>query len=104
LKSISRIIVLSLAIVICLGILTASASEVQSVNFKGTVHFVAIEGGFWGIVSEDGKNYDPANLGQEFKQEGLPVQITATITNRPNIHMWGTSIEITAIAKQGNSK
>jgi hypothetical protein len=101
---IGKILILTLITVICLCIVTASAGEAPTVNFKGTVRYVAIEGGFWGLVSEDGKNYEPANLGQEFRHDGLAVQVAAAVINRPNINMWGTTIEVTAISRLENAK
>lgn len=77
----------------------ANDTMVQSLNFEGTVKYINLEGGFWGIVSDDGKNYDPINLAEEFRREGLRVQVKAVPKNRASIHMWGTVIEITAITK-----
>lgn len=103
-KVASRILILGLIVLLGLGMLTVSAADVQKVDFKGTVRYVAIEGGFWGIVSEDGKNYQPSNLAAEYRQDGLAVQVSATVANRPTIQMWGTTIEIISIARLEGSK
>jgi len=69
-------------------------------KFNGTVKFVTLEGGFWGIVADDGKQYDPANLAPEFKQDGLQVQVEAVIKHDvASIHMWGTIIEIIKMSR-----
>ncbi|MDR3562144.1 MAG: hypothetical protein P4N59_12010 [Negativicutes bacterium] len=97
---------LILIVMLCLIVLTAGVAfaETQPLSFEGTVKYIALEGGFWGIVSKDGKNYDPINLAEEFKQDGLPVKVEAVAKDRVGIHMWGTIIEITAISKLENSK
>ena len=71
----------------------------QTLTFWGTVKYINLESGFWGIVSDDGKNYDPINLAEEFRREGKRVQVKAVPKDRVNIHMWGTIIEITTITK-----
>jgi heat shock protein HslJ len=69
-------------------------------TFRGTVRYVDIEGGFHGIVGNDGTQYQPVNLGSEWKKDGLQVSVTA----RPgedgmSIYMWGQQIEIITIAR-----
>lgn len=70
----------------------------------GTVKHQGIEGGFWGIVGDDGQNYDPTNLTPEFQKEGLRVSFMAVpATNQMSIHMWGTIVEIKSIQKLGRT-
>jgi hypothetical protein len=64
----------------------------------GTVVFVNLEGGFFGIITDDGNKYVPLNLPKEFQKDRLKVKFDARF--RPDllgIHMWGTYIEITNI-------
>lgn len=68
-----------------------------TLHFTGTVKYIDLEGGFWGIVADDGKHYDPINLAKDYQQEGLRVVVDAVVTNRIGIHMWGTIVEIKAI-------
>jgi hypothetical protein len=93
--------VLTVFTVVCLVVLSVGivSAETQPLSFKGTVNYINLEGGFWGIVSDDGRHYDPINLAEEFQQEGLRVQVEAVVKNCVGIHMWGTIIEITAINK-----
>ena len=66
----------------------------------GVVKYFDIEGGFYGIIGDDGKNYLPINLSSEFKVEGLKIKFTyKEIKDSVNIHMWGTPIEIIKIEK-----
>ncbi|MDI6889237.1 MAG: hypothetical protein QMC78_06105 [Methanocellales archaeon] len=59
-----------------------------------------LEGGFYGIISDDGEHYDPLNLGPEFQEDGLRVWFKAKISeNQTSVHMWGTIVEIISIEK-----
>lgn len=70
------------------------------ISGTGTVKFIDLEGGFYGIVGDDGKKYDPTNLDQQFKEDGLRVRFEAKIRRDiASIHMWGTIIELTKIEK-----
>jgi hypothetical protein len=61
----------------------------------GTVTWVPLEGGFFGIVADDGKRYDPLNLPAEFAQDGMRVGFTAkTDPDMASFHMWGTIVSI----------
>jgi len=67
---------------------------------RGTVRYIPIEGGFYGIVCDDGKNYDPTNLPPEFQQDNLKVGFTGKILkDRVGFHMWGEIIEIKDISR-----
>ncbi len=64
----------------------------------GTVQFIDLEGGFYGIVADDGSHYEPFGLPSEFQIDGLRVRFTARILkDAVSIYMWGTPIEILKI-------
>jgi len=70
------------------------------VSGTGTIKFIDLEGGFYGIIGDDGKYYDPINLSQDFQVDGLRVRFEAKIRDDIfGIHMWGTPIEILKIEK-----
>jgi inhibitor of cysteine peptidase len=65
------------------------------ITLTGTIVFKDIEGGFYGIIGDDGKNYEPSNLSDEFKKDGLKVKFTARLhTDWASISMFGTIIEL----------
>jgi len=83
----------------------AGAQKGQAIKTTGTIKRQGIEGGFWGIVGDDGHNYDPTNLAPEFQQDGLKVSFEAVpSTNQMSIHMWGTIVEIESMQKSGGEK
>jgi hypothetical protein len=69
------------------------------IHGKGTVRYLSFEGGFYGIVGDDGNNYDPINIPHEFKVDGLRVQFTANLTDYVSFHMWGYVVKLFSIEK-----
>ncbi|MFX0105737.1 MAG: hypothetical protein ACFE75_09615, partial [Candidatus Hodarchaeota archaeon] len=58
------------------------------------------EGGFFGIISDDGDHYDPINLPLEFKVVGLRVLFLAEkLEDMGSFHMWGILVRILFIQK-----
>ena len=72
--------------------------QIHTVSGTGTIEFIDLEGGFYGIKGDDGNNYDPINLDQDFRVDGLRVRFTAKVSEeQASIHMWGIIIEIVEI-------
>jgi len=63
----------------------------------GTIKYISIEGGFYGIITEKGQNYLPLNLSEEFKKDGLSVWFKAKPQKVATTHMWGEPVEILEI-------
>ena len=67
----------------------------------GTITYIGVEGGFYGIVTNQ-ENYDPINLPSTYAVDGLKVEFKAKIReDLVSIHMWGILIELTYIKKLG---
>jgi len=72
--------------------------EENAVRGTGTIVWLNFEGGFWGIIGDDGEHYDPSNLNSEFQSEDLRVYFEAkTRTDLVSFHMWGKIVEILTI-------
>ena len=70
------------------------------ISEASTIKFVDLEGGFYAIISNDGMRYDPINLPDEFKVEGLRVSFEGKLRNdMHSFHMWGKLVEIIKIKK-----
>ena len=70
-------------------------------NVVGTVKYKEIEGGFYAIDTADGNKYDPINLPEAFRKDGLKVKVTARAkTDAMGFHMYGSIIEIVNISAQ----
>jgi hypothetical protein len=66
----------------------------------GVVKYFDIEGGFYGIISDEGKNYFPINLSSEYKVDGLKIRFNyKEVKDYVNIYIWGIPVEILNIDK-----
>jgi hypothetical protein len=75
-----------------------SAMKQERISFTGKIVFVPLEGGFYGIVGDDGQQYDPANLPEAFRQDGLRVEAEAIpLRGVIGYRMWGRKIELLSI-------
>ena len=74
----------------------------RTVATNGTVTYIDLEGGFYGIIAEDGMNYLPGNLPEEYRIDGLRVQFSADLDEETvGFHMWGTPVKIRTIEPIG---
>ena len=64
------------------------------IHATATVQHQDIEGGFYGLVADDGTKFDPGTLPEAFRKDGLRVKFTARRTNAMTTRMWGTTVEI----------
>lgn len=70
----------------------------NQITFFGEVRYIELEGGFFGIVTEDGSKFFPQYLDNNFKQDGLNVRVTALLEEEVfGIQMWGAPISIVTI-------
>ena len=70
----------------------------KSLTILGFIKYIELEGGFFGIMTEDGSKYFPDYLDSDFKVDGLSVRVQATPQEQIlGIQMWGTPIEIIKI-------
>jgi hypothetical protein len=64
----------------------------------GTVQYVNLEGGFYGIVDEEtGQKYNPDAIPDSLQIDGITVEYRARPRNVMTIQMWGRPIEIISI-------
>ena len=64
-------------------------------TLAGTVVWQTLEGGFFAIHTDDGKKYDPINLPEAMKQDGLRISVQARLKEGAvSFHMYGPIIEI----------
>jgi hypothetical protein len=75
-KKLSAILVVLLSLSLVLNI---GCSKQDTVTIEGNVRYLDLEGGFWGIVGSDGKNYDPVNLNTKYQTDGQLVKVEAEI-------------------------
>ncbi len=97
-KKVSVILSVLLIVAVVLALvfsLRLPASNASTISITGKVKYIDLEGGFFGIVGDDGNKYDPNNLAAEYQTDGLSVKIQAQILkDQAGSHQWGTLIKI----------
>jgi hypothetical protein len=84
----------------CISSLGAAGAQ-DEISFVGEVRWMSLEGGFFGLVAEDGRKFFPLNLPEEFKKEGLKIKVKGNIKKGiATVQMWGTPFEIREIEVQ----
>lgn len=79
----------------------AALPQSDMMELQGTVVHKDLEGGFFAIDGDDGRTYDPINLPEAFKRNGMRVKATVRVRDDVgSIHMIGDVIEIVDIAEQ----
>ena len=89
--------VLFAAVLIMLAL--PACNQTERVLDTGTVVYLDLEGGFFGIIDDHGRHWDPSNLPAEFQADSLRVRFEGVITDRATFHMWGRTLELTAIKR-----
>ena len=86
-----RSITLALMLVFFIILSGCISKNNDIVEGTGTMTYLNFEGGFYGIVADDGEHYDPTNLPSEFKVDGLRVKFKGKIRDDlVSFRMWGT--------------
>ncbi|MFB0998618.1 MAG: hypothetical protein QMC13_00075, partial [Colwellia sp.] len=72
--------------------------DMKQLSFTARVQYMNLEGGFFGLVSKEGKHWLPMNLKKEFQQHGAIIKVTGSALNDiMTIQQWGTPFSITHI-------
>lgn len=75
--------------------LSACSRTSCGVQGAGTIKYLGMEGGFYGIEADSGAHYRPIHLPKEFAQDGLRVRFCAEpLRDVMSFHLWGTPVEI----------
>ena len=62
------------------------------------VKWISLEGGFYGIVAEDGRDFLPLRLPDDFRKDGLKIRVRGLMKEGgATIYMWGIPLEIIKI-------
>jgi hypothetical protein len=82
------------------GTVTATPVQGKTVEGNGTIWYIALSGGFYGILGDDKNDYTPVNLSDEYKVDGQRIAFKAVIKDKtPSTPEWGIPVEIVSIRK-----
>ncbi len=69
-------------------------------KITGTVKYIDIGTGCWGIVDDRGRQYRPINFPKNLEKEGLKARVTAKkVEEEFSVFMWGEAVEIVSYEK-----
>ena len=69
-------------------------------TITGIIVFEDLEGGFWGIVGNDGSRYEVENsLPDDVKEAGTMVEAEVKPTGSVTIRQWGTPVKVLSISR-----
>ena len=72
----------------------------EALPHTGTIQYIDLEGGFYGLLADDGEKYLPLNLDAAYEEDGLRVRFAMEKAEGVmTIQQWGTPIRITAIER-----
>ena len=70
-------------------------AQQAAVSSGGTVVFRETSGGFYGILTDKGGQFEPKNLDARFRADGLRISFTGQLdTSQLGTHKWGNPIEL----------
>jgi hypothetical protein len=78
---------------------TPDGTPTAAITGTGTVTYIDLEGGFYGIVADDGMRYLPLDLDPAFKEDNLSVRFTVEKADVATIQQWGTPVKVISIEK-----
>lgn len=101
-NKLSRILFFLLLLTLFSHTLTAAqkTSPSDTLHLTGQVYYANMEGGFYGIIGDDGIKYQPTNLPRKFKKEGLSLKFDAkTKGSMVSVFQWGTIVELLSVSE-----
>ena len=69
-------------------------------HIQGTITYETLSGGFWGIISDEGRRFRPIDgIPEEFQHSGLKVKAEVEPADTFSIFMWGTEVKLIRIER-----
>lgn len=83
---------------------TEKSMPKKSLTYQGTIQYFELEGGFYGIITQQGKKLLPMNLDKQYQQNGAVIEFSGHKKDVMTIQQWGTpfTIEEIKIIKTGS--
>ncbi|HVP94677.1 MAG TPA: hypothetical protein VMS89_05830 [Methanoregulaceae archaeon] len=71
------------------------------ITSNGTIRYIDLENGFFGIYADNGIKYLPVNLNSSLKTDGLRINFSAYPASIPTINMWGNPVRLVSVTETG---
>ena len=85
---------------------SSTVNEQSRTMITVTVKYLEIEGGFYGLVTQDGKKLLPMNLASQYRKAGTVLKVSGKqLTDVMTTQQWGTPYQISEVklVKLGSS-
>ena len=109
-KGLGRPLFYCVAILFCFFYLSSTvcgekdSGTPENFSAAGTVRFIDLEGGFYGIEGNDGEHYDPMNLPEDYQEDGLKIQFQFEESKgMASTRMWGRIIKLNHLERTSDS-
>lgn len=82
-------------------------AEESTLPFTGTIQYFNLEGGFYGIITNNGKKLLPKNLAKEFLVDGTIITFSGSpVKNTMTFQQWGQLFKVDKVQliKKGTKK
>ena len=89
--------ILKILFVVVIFFLLSCEEEKGTVSDKGKIIHFDLEGGFYGIVADQGDHFLPENLSPDYQHDSLRIYFEGIITDRPTVQQWGRTIMLKKI-------
>ncbi len=77
---------------------TPTPGDPGLITGSGTVRYLDLEGGFYGIVADDSSRYDPGELDPRLRRDGMRVRFDLRkLEGAMSIRQWGTMVTVVRI-------
>jgi hypothetical protein len=85
----------------CEGEFASPAPEgSQNVDLMGRLEWIELEGGFWGIIADNGEKFVPTDVCEPLREDGLRVHFSGrTRPDMSGIHQWGTYLDLQVLER-----
>lgn len=75
----------------------------RPVSGTGTIRWIDLEGGFFGIESDDGAHYLALNLGEAYRVDGMRIWFSADPADGMTYAMWGMPVTLISVEGENNA-
>jgi len=73
-------------------------NQTKPITNGGTIVFRDKDGDFYGILADNGGQYEPLNLDTRFHNDGMRISFTGHLdTTRTGTHQWGNPIDLAVV-------
>ena len=104
LLSLALAIVCTITVESCNNVDPVSSPKItngQAIAIGGQVVYRDKDGGFYGILADNGGQFEPILLDQQFKTDGARIKITGTLDpTHLGKHGWGNIVDIQKVTAQ----